>query len=115
MVGCLRVCLFSFACDAQSLHHTHHRHRIPQVTAARRRNVAVALRLSAIIVAKILMWSCKRTSLSSEERAQIRSLEPGRGQLGVAHCVLDIFVAEVGLERARVVSLGRQRKPAGMP
>jgi hypothetical protein len=34
-------CLPSLACDAQSLHHAHHRHRIPEITAAGRWNVAV--------------------------------------------------------------------------
>src|ERR1700751_3629809 len=42
-------------------------------------------------------------------------LEPGRGQLGVAHCVLDVLLPEVRLDGARVVSLRRQRKTAGMP
>jgi hypothetical protein len=32
---------FLLSRDAQSLHHAHHRHRIPQITAAWRQNVAV--------------------------------------------------------------------------
>ena len=41
-------------------------------------------------------------------------LEPDRGQLGVAHCVLDVLVPEIGLKGAGVVPFGGQRKPAGM-
>jgi hypothetical protein len=44
-----------------------------------------------------------------------KGLEAGRGQLGVAHRVLDVLVTEIRLEGARVMSLGRQREPAGMP
>jgi hypothetical protein len=36
-------------------------------------------------------------------------LEAGRGQLSVTHGVLDVFVAEVGLQRPRVVPLVGQR------
>ena len=42
-------------------------------------------------------------------------LEPRRCQLGVAHRVLDIPVAEIGLQGPRVVPLVRQRIAAGMP
>ena len=57
------LALPSLARKPQSPHRAHDRHLAPGIAAARRRNVAVALRLSAIIVAKILMWSCRRASL----------------------------------------------------
>ena len=41
-------------------------------------------------------------------------LEPVRRQLGVAHGVLDIFVAQIGLQRPRIVALVGQREAAGM-
>ena len=44
-----------------------------------------------------------------------KGFEPGGGELGIAHRVLNVFMAEVGLKGAGVVALGRQRKPAGMP
>ena len=31
-------------------------------------------------------------------------LEPAGGQLGVTHCVLDVFMTEIGLQRASVVA-----------
>src|SRR5262249_42684024 len=42
-------------------------------------------------------------------------LEPGRRQFGVAHRVLDVLVAEVGLERSRVDAAIGEMKPASMP
>ena len=42
-------------------------------------------------------------------------LEPRRRKLGVAHRVLDVAVAEIGLQGARIVSLVRQRVAAGVP
>src|SRR5271170_3908742 len=42
-------------------------------------------------------------------------LEPRRRHLGVAHRVLDIPVAQVGLERPRVVPLVGKRVTAGVP
>ena len=42
-------------------------------------------------------------------------LEPRRRQLGVAHRVLDVAVAEVRLQRSRVVSLVCQRITTGVP
>jgi hypothetical protein len=41
-------------------------------------------------------------------------LEPARRQLGVSHRVLDVAVAEVSLQRPRIVALVRQRKTAGV-
>ena len=41
--------------------------------------------------------------------------EPRRCQLGIAHRVLDILVAEVGLQGARVVPIVREFITAGMP
>jgi len=41
-------------------------------------------------------------------------LEPIRGQLGVAHGVLDVLVAEVGLQRPGVVPCIGQGEAAGM-
>jgi hypothetical protein len=42
-------------------------------------------------------------------------LEPRRRQLGIAHGVLNVPVAEVGLQGPRVVPLVRQRVAAGVP
>ena len=42
-------------------------------------------------------------------------LESGRGQLGVAHRVLDVLVPEIGLQSARVVPLVSQGEPTGVP
>ena len=56
-----------------------------------------------------------RKHASKHERSSPPEVfELGRGQLGVEHCVLDILVSEISLEGASVVSLGGQRKPAGM-
>jgi len=41
--------------------------------------------------------------------------EPGRGQLGVAHRVLDVLVAQIRLKGAGIMSLGSERKSASMP
>ncbi len=41
-------------------------------------------------------------------------LEPLGRQLGVAHGVLDISVAEIGLQRPRIVALAGQREAAGV-
>jgi hypothetical protein len=41
--------------------------------------------------------------------------EPLGSQLGVPHGVLNIAMAQVGLQRACVVPLGGQCEPAGMP
>jgi hypothetical protein len=41
-------------------------------------------------------------------------LEPARRQLGVSHRVLDIAVAEVGLQRSRIVALVGQCKTTGV-
>jgi hypothetical protein len=42
-------------------------------------------------------------------------LEPGRRQFGVADGMLDVPVAEIGLQRPRVVALIGERIPAGVP
>ena len=42
-------------------------------------------------------------------------LEPRRRQLGIANRVLDILVAEVGLQGPRIVALVGQREAAGVP
>ena len=42
-------------------------------------------------------------------------LEPRRRQLSVADGVLNVAVAEISLQRSRVVSLVRQRVPTGVP
>ena len=42
-------------------------------------------------------------------------LEPARRQLGIAHGVLDVPVAEVGLQRARIVALVGQREATSVP
>ena len=44
-----------------------------------------------------------------------KPLEPGRRELGVAHRVLDVLVAEVGLQAASVDAPVGQVKPAGVP
>jgi hypothetical protein len=41
--------------------------------------------------------------------------EPGRRQFGVPDRVLDVLVSEIGLQRARIVTLVRQGEPARMP
>ena len=41
-------------------------------------------------------------------------LEPSRRQLGVSHRVLDVAVAEVSLQRSRIVALVGQRKTTGV-
>ena len=45
----------------------------------------------------------------------LKILEPSRRQLGAAHGVLDIAVAQVGLQGARVVPLIGERITAGVP
>src|SRR5580704_12504664 len=40
--------------------------------------------------------------------------EPVRRQLGVAHGMLDILVAEIGLQSPRIVALVGQREAAGV-
>ena len=42
-------------------------------------------------------------------------LEPRRRQLSVAHGVLNVAVAEIGLQGARIVSSVRERVAAGVP
>src|SRR5690242_19799264 len=42
------------------------------------------------------------------------AFETGRGQLGVAHCMLDILVPEVGLQAASVDALVGQLVTAGV-
>jgi hypothetical protein len=44
-----------------------------------------------------------------------KAFEPGRGQLGVPHRVLDVLVSEIRLKRAGVMAFGSQGEPAGMP
>ena len=53
-------------------------------------------------------------SLSSIDTSTPKILEPIRRQLGVAHRVLDILVAEIGLQGSGIVALVRQGKAAGM-
>ena len=48
-------------------------------------------------------------------RSSPEVLEPLGRQLGMAHRVLDIAVAEVGLQCARIVPLVREREAAGVP
>jgi hypothetical protein len=42
-------------------------------------------------------------------------LEPVRRQLGVAHSVLNLLVAEIGLQRARVVAIIGELVPTPVP
>src|SRR6516165_192124 len=55
---------------------------------------------------------CERILRSASNAPE--GFEPGRGQLGVAHRVLDVLVPEIRLKGAGVVPFGGQRKPAGM-
>src|SRR4030095_6193354 len=48
-------------------------------------------------------------------RSSPEVLEPLGRQLGVSHSVLDVPVAKVGLQGARIVSLVGKRKAAGVP
>ena len=41
-------------------------------------------------------------------------LKAARRQLGVSHGVLDVTVAEVSLQRSRIVALVRQREATGV-
>ena len=43
-----------------------------------------------------------------------QALKPGRRELGVAHRVLDRFVAEIGLDRTGIDAIIRQLKSTGM-
>ena len=58
------------------------------------------------------------SAVSCRPARRIRSspevLEPARRQLGVSHRVLDVAVAEVSLQRSRIVALVGQRKATGV-
>jgi len=42
------------------------------------------------------------------------AFEPGRGQLRIAHRVLDVLVSEIRLKGAGIMPFGSQRKATGM-
>jgi hypothetical protein len=52
------------------------------------------------------------TTISQTIRSSPEVFEPARRQLGVSHRVLDVAVAEVSLQRPRIVALVGQRKAA---
>jgi hypothetical protein len=56
------------------------------------------------------LWRAQTPDLSPPE-----ILEPRRRQLGVKHRVLDIAVAEIGLQAARIMPVIRELVAAGMP
>lgn len=37
-------------------------------------------------------------------RLSPKILEPGRGQLGISNCVLDIAMSQIGLQRPRIMA-----------
>jgi hypothetical protein len=94
--------LFSFCCDAQ-IACPHDRDLVPGVAAARRLDAAICQRMRDVPI-----W------LVGSGSDPPKTFEPGRGQLRVAHRVLDVLVPEIGLKGAGVVPLGGQRKSTGM-
>ncbi len=58
---------------------------------------------------------CEGYSVSRAAHSRQKFLKPRRRHLRIAHRVLDIAVAEIGLQGARIVSSVRKRVATGVP